>query len=65
MATVTKTYTGADVDLFHIALREYGDPLQWYRLAQANGLLDTVIAGTVQLTIPQPDPTNTGGVPAQ
>jgi hypothetical protein len=65
MATITNTYTGADVDLFHIALRELGDALQWYRFAQANGLSDTVIIGTVQLAVPQKDPTNTGGIPQQ
>lgn len=65
MAVTTKTFTGADVDLFHIAVSIYGDPLQWYRLAQANRLSDTVITGTVQLAVPQADPTNTGGVPAQ
>lgn len=65
MAVVTKVYTGADVDLFHIALREYGSAMQWVRLAQANGLLDTVITGTVQLTVPNADPTNTGGIPSQ
>lgn len=65
MATNTRTFTGSDLDLFHISLRLFGDALQWYRLAQANSLNDTVITGTVQLSIPQPDPTNTGGIPQQ
>lgn len=65
MAVIVKTYTGADSDLFHIALREYGDAMQWVRLAQANSLLDTVIVGTVQLSVPNADPTNKGGIPAQ
>jgi len=64
MAT-TKTYTGADVDLFHIASVELGDPLQFYRFLQANSLLDPVITGTVTLVIPEADPSNTGGVPPQ
>jgi nucleoid-associated protein YgaU len=64
MAT-TKTFTGADGTLFHIALNELGDALQWYRIAEANGLSDPMITGTVELVIPEADPTTTGGIPQQ
>lgn len=57
------TYSGADVDLFHIALREYGDATEWVRIAEANGLTDPSIGGTVTLTIPNPSQTKSGGIP--
>lgn len=60
---LTQTFTGADISLMHIAARLMGDPLQWYRIAQANNLSDYMITGTVTLLIPTPDPTTTGGVP--
>lgn len=59
-----KTYTGADVSLFHIAAKELGDALQWQRLAAINNLSDYMITGTVTLQIPESDPTQSGGVPA-
>lgn len=64
MATI-KTFSGADRTLFHIAARELGDPLAWYRIADANGLTDTMIVGTVDLIIPGPDPTIQTGLPPQ
>ena len=64
-----QTFTGADISMFHIALKQMGDPLQWYRIAAANagvnGIPDPVITGTVNWVIPQPDPTNDGGIPPQ
>jgi hypothetical protein len=62
---MAKTYifTRADVSLFHIAARLMLDPLQWYRIADANKLQDPMIYGTVNLVIPDADPTTTGGVP--
>lgn len=59
----TKTYSGADVSLFHIAAREYGDPLSWYQIAAANGLTDPMITGTVDLIIPTKDPAPATGLP--
>jgi hypothetical protein len=64
MAQTTQTFTGADRTLFHIAARLLGDPLAWYRIAQANGLSDYIIVGTVELVIPDPDPTPATGVPS-
>lgn len=62
---ITKTFTGADISLMHIAAREMNDALQWYRIAQANGLSDYMITGTVTLIIPTPDSSLSGGIPQQ
>jgi hypothetical protein len=58
-----QTFTGVDQTLFHIAMRQYGNALAWYRIAQSNGLLDYMIVGTVELTLPSPDPTPPTGAP--
>lgn len=60
-----KTYTGADRSLFHIAAIEYGNASEWVRIAQANNISDPLIVGTVTLTIPDPSPVKTGGIPQQ
>lgn len=62
---IRKTYTGADVSLFHIAARELNDASQWWVIAKLNGLTDYMITGTVVLQIPSADPLLTGGVPPQ
>ena len=38
--------------LFHIAMRETGDPLQWVAIAQLNGLTDPWIVGQATILIP-------------
>lgn len=63
MATV-KTFSGADVSLFHVAAREYGNPLAWFRIASANGLVDPMITGSVDLIVPNADPTPPTGLPS-
>ena len=60
----TKTFTGADRTLFHIAAREYGNALLWAVIASANDLSDPIISGTVQLVIPPKPSTDNGGLPA-
>jgi hypothetical protein len=52
-------------DLFHLAATYLGDATQATRIAQQNNLTDFLLAGQVTLTIPDVDPTATGGVPAQ
>lgn len=59
----TTTVTGGN--LFEIAARLLGDATQWVRLAQANGLTDPMLSGLVTLIVPQPDPSQTGGIPEQ
>lgn len=65
MARQTKTFTGADGTLFHIAARLYGDATEWIRIAQANGIIDPMIVGTVTLVIPSKPQTQSGGIPQQ
>jgi len=48
-------------DLFTLAAAQYGDPMGWTAIAQANGLTDPKVSGLVQLTIP-PYNNQTGGV---
>lgn len=64
MAVQTRTFTGADVSLFHIAARVYSDALLWNIIASANGLSDYMIVGTVQLIIPPKPPSDNGGLPS-
>jgi nucleoid-associated protein YgaU len=56
----TRVVSGGD--LFHIALQEYNDATAWNIIAEANGLLDPLIVGTMTLKIPAYSPTETGGV---
>jgi hypothetical protein len=48
------TLTGGN--LFAIAAAQYNDATLWSQIAQANGLVDPVISGTISLTI------STGGI---
>ncbi len=50
-------------DLFRLAATYLGDTSQWIRIAVQNGMTDWVITGEVTLTIPDPDPSLTGGLP--
>ena len=61
----TITVTSAEIDLFHLAARLYGDATLWFLIARANGLIDPQINGLTTLVIPPADPTQSGGVPAQ
>ncbi len=45
--------------LFHVAMRECGDPLQWPALAALNGIVDPWIAGQAEILIPPVLPTGT------
>lgn len=49
--------------LFHLAARLLDDPLQWHRIAAANGLGDPWLAGLVTLRLPAPDPADAAGLP--
>lgn len=65
MARQTLNFTGADGTLFHVAARLYGDATEWIRIAQANGVSDPTIVGTVTLIIPDKPQTPSGGIPNQ
>lgn len=58
-------FTGADVSLFHIASRTYGDALMAVYIALANGMTDYMITGSVSLVIPPKPLGNNGGNPPQ
>lgn len=48
--------------LFHIAMREFGDPLQWVPIAELNSLIDPWITAQADVLIPPvlPNGTPTG-----
>lgn len=51
-------------DLFHVASENYGNPMAWTVLAQANGITDPTLSGISTLVIPpKPSPaSDTGGI---
>jgi nucleoid-associated protein YgaU len=55
-----ETFVGND--LYHIAAQYLGDATQWVVLAQLNGITDPFLIGVNTLTIPDPDPSRTGGI---
>jgi L-ascorbate metabolism protein UlaG (beta-lactamase superfamily) len=59
------TITVVGGNLFAIAAQQLGDATQWIRIAQANGLTDPMLSGLATLVIPDPDPSQTGGLPQQ
>lgn len=44
--------------LFHIAMRQTGDPLQWVAIAELNGLSDPWLFTPTDILIPPVFPTN-------
>lgn len=58
--------SGADISLYHVAARELGDALQWWRIAQVNGLSDYLLSGPpVEISIPEADAGQSSGLPIQ
>ncbi len=57
-----KTVITTGGNLYQLAARYLNDASQWNRIAQANGLIDPVLLGTVTLTIPDIDPGAGGGI---
>ena len=66
MATTTlpRRVIQAGGNLFELAARLYGDATLANVIAQANGLSDPFLVGTVTLVIPVPDVSRAGGMPA-
>lgn len=56
------TVSKADVSLFHLAARYYGDATQWLTIANANGWHDPIIPGVITIYIPAANPTAGGGI---
>lgn len=67
MATSGKVITigPTDVTLWHIAARYLGDATQANRIMNLNGLTDTWITSTMQITLPAYDLSQGGGVSSQ
>jgi hypothetical protein len=49
----------SDTTLFEIAMREFGDPLQWVAIADLNNLIDPWIVGLQEILIPPVLPSGT------
>jgi len=48
----------ADISLFHVAMKSLGDPLQWWRVAQSNGMSDPDLSdfiSPISIVIPMID----------
>lgn len=53
----------AGTDLFRMAVAAYGDASLWYKIAQANGLIDPVITKPRVVTLPPaPAVPSNGGI---
>lgn len=57
-----KTIKVAGVNLFRVALEQYGDATLWDVIARANGLYDFQLTGVTTLLIPDPPRVPSGGV---
>lgn len=60
-----KTIVVTGGSLFQIASEYLGDATQWIRIAQLNGLADSVLHGLVVLRLPEIDVTAGGGIVQQ
>lgn len=58
-----KTITVLGGDLYTLAAVHLGDATQWSRIAQQNRINDPILSGQHTLTIPDPDNSQTGGLP--
>lgn len=47
-----RTITAIGGNLFEVAARELGSPMQWINIARANSISDSIIRGKVRLVIP-------------
>ena len=57
-----KTIITTGGNLYQLAAQYLNSAEQWNRIAQANGLIDPMLTGTVTLTIPDIDPNAGGGI---
>jgi hypothetical protein len=54
-----KTVRVSNTTLFHIAMLQFGDPLQWVPVAELNDLLDPWVIAESAIEIPPVLPTST------
>ena len=57
---MSKQITVAGGNLYQIAAQQYGNPMGWVQIAQANGLSDPKLVGLVTLIIPPYNGDSTG-----
>lgn len=64
-----KIFKTSGTTLFHVAMLQTGDPLQWIAIAELNGLVDPWINAQIDLLIPpvfpsepQPGVPNSNGI---
>lgn len=53
-----KSVRESDTTLFHIAMQQTGDPLQWVAIANLNGMIDPWIVAERDILIPPVLPAN-------
>lgn len=61
--TILRTIVVTGGNLWAIAAQELGDATQASRIAAINGISDPFLVGTVTLTLPPPDASQSGGLP--
>jgi hypothetical protein len=52
-------------NLFEIAAAQFGDPLQWINIAQANNILDPMLSRRNEIIIPRFSTAFAGGIGPQ
>ena len=60
-----RTITAIGGNLFEVAAREFGSPLQWINIARSNAMSDPMITGQVRLVIPPFSPIFSNGIGPQ
>lgn len=63
-STNTAQVSGADITLFHVALRQFGNPLLAVQIAAANQITDPWLVGLATIVIPTEAAPDTGGLPS-
>ena len=54
-----RTVRVSSTTLFHVAMLQLGDPLQWVPIAQLNGLIDPWVVAQQEILIPPVLPSGT------
>nr|WP_246495594.1 hypothetical protein [Ameyamaea chiangmaiensis] len=66
--STTKSVSASDISLFHVAAATCGDALQWWQIAQANGLSSpdlTWLPVPLMIVLPDLDTSSTSGLPVE
>lgn len=60
-----RTITAIGGNLFEVAAKELGNPLQWINIARANAMSDPIFTGQVEIIIPTFSPIFSDGIGPQ